>query len=185
MADTVIDVLVTDHREVEQMFTEFDGLPPDAHERRRKLADQVVIELVRHAVAEEMYVYPAFRKHLTDGDELAEHEISEHSEAEVTMKRIEKYKDDDPKLTEEMRELMRVIRHHISEEESDAFPRLAAAADRAELEQLAEKVQAVKKVAPTRPHPAAPDHPPFNKLLAPGAGLVDRVRDALTGRGKE
>ncbi|MER7901562.1 hemerythrin domain-containing protein, partial [Streptomyces sp. NPDC096046] len=23
-----------------------------------------------------------------------------------------------------------------------------------------------------------------NKLLAPGAGMVDRVRDALTGRGK-
>jgi hemerythrin superfamily protein len=185
MTETVIDVLVTDHREVEQMFTEFEALPADAHERRRQLADKVVIELVRHAVAEEMYVYPAFRQHLPDGDELAEHEISEHSEAEVTMKRIEKYKQDDPKLIEEMHELMRVIRHHISEEESDAFPRLVAAADRAELEQLAEKVQAAKKVAPTRPHPAAPDHPPFNKLLGPGAGLVDRIRDALTGRGKE
>jgi hypothetical protein len=41
-----------------------------------------------------------------------------------------------------------------------------------------------KKMAPTRPHPAAPDTPPANKLLAPGAGLVDRLRDALTGRGK-
>ena len=185
MAETVIDVLVTDHREVEQLFAEFEALPAAAHDRRRTVSDQVVIELVRHAIAEEMYVYPAIRRHLPNGDEIAEHEISEHSEAEVTMKRIEKYKHDDPKLDTEMRELMRVIRQHVQEEEGDVFPRLAAAMDRAELEQLAGKVQAAKKVVPTRPHPAAPDHPPFNKLLGPGQGLVDRVRDALTGRGKD
>jgi len=185
MAETVIDVLVTDHREVEQLFAEFEALTPQEHDRRRTVSEQAVIELVRHAIAEEMYVYPAIRKHLPNGDEIAEHEISEHSEAEVTMKRIEKYKADDPKLETEMRELMRVIRHHVQEEEADIFPRLAAAMDRAELEELAGKVQAAKKVVPTRPHPAAPDHPPFNKLLGPGQGLVDRVKDTLTGRGKD
>jgi hypothetical protein len=30
----------------------------------------------------------------------------------------------------------------------------------------------------------APDTPPANKLLAPGMGMVDRVRDLLTSRGK-
>ncbi|RST04975.1 hemerythrin domain-containing protein, partial [Streptomyces sp. WAC05374] len=34
------------------------------------------------------------------------------------------------------------------------------------------------------PHPAAPARPPANKLLAPGAGMVDRLRDMLTGRGR-
>ena len=185
MAETVIDVLVTDHREVEELFAEFEALPPAAHDRRKTISEQVVMELVRHAIAEEMYVYPAIRQHLENGDEIAEHEISEHSEAEVTMKRIEKYKQDDPQLETEMRELMRVIRHHVSEEEGDVFPKLAAAMDRSELERLAQAVQAAKKVVPTRPHPLAPDHPPFNKLLGPGQGLVDRVRDALTGRGKD
>jgi hypothetical protein len=45
--------------------------------------------------------------------------------------------------------------------------------------------QAMKKVAPTRPHPSAPDTPPLNKLAAPGAGLIDRIRDALSGHGKQ
>ncbi|MFY7066141.1 hypothetical protein ACOQFV_09790 [Nocardiopsis changdeensis] len=36
--------------------------------------------------------------------------------------------------------------------------------------------------APTRPHPGAPDTPPADRLLAPGAGLIDRMRDALSGR---
>ena len=185
MAETVIEILETDHREVEQMFAEFEVLPADATDRRKTLAEQVVIELVRHAVAEEAHVYPAFREHLPDGDQLADHELSEHAEAEEIMKRIEKLDGDDPQLTSEMHQLMSTIRHHIQEEEGDAFPRLAGAVDRAELERLGAKVQATKKVAPTRPHPLAPDQPPFNKLLGPGAGLVDRVRDALTGRGKD
>jgi len=43
-------------------------------------------------------------------------------------------------------------------------------------------VQQAKKLAPTRPHPSAPDKPPLNKVLGPPVGLVDRVRDALSGR---
>jgi hypothetical protein len=37
-------------------------------------------------------------------------------------------------------------------------------------------------MAPTHPHAAAPDKPPFNVMLGPGAALVDRVRDWLSGR---
>ncbi|MCG3041472.1 hemerythrin domain-containing protein, partial [Streptomyces sp. S1A] len=32
--------------------------------------------------------------------------------------------------------------------------------------------------------PSAPDTPPANKVMDAGAGMVDRLRDALTGRGK-
>ncbi|MBT3154973.1 hypothetical protein HTV45_29565 [Streptomyces sp. CHD11] len=52
-------------------------------------------------------------------------------------------------------------------------------------EELGEKVRMAKETAPTRPHPAATDTPPANKLLAPGAGMVDRLRDMLTGRGRQ
>ena len=52
-------------------------------------------------------------------------------------------------------------------------------------DKLGETVERLKKIVPTHPHPMAPDHPPFNALLGPGAGLVDRLRDMLTGRGKQ
>ena len=47
---------------------------------------------------------------------------------------------------------------------------------------MATKVDAAKKVAPTRPHPAAPNNQLFHKLVGPGVGMVDRLRDALTKR---
>jgi len=44
------------------------------------------------------------------------------------------------------------------------------------------KVETAKKLAPTRPHPGAPHSELFHKLVGPGVGMVDRLRDKLTGR---
>jgi hypothetical protein len=49
----------------------------------------VISELVRHSVAEEMYVYPAMKKYLPDGDEAVDHDVEEHTELERTMKKLE------------------------------------------------------------------------------------------------
>jgi hypothetical protein len=56
---------------------------------------------------------------------------------------------------------------------------------REELVEMAQKVEAAKKIAPTRPHPLAPNNQLFHKLVGPGVGLVDRLRDKLTGRSAE
>jgi multiple sugar transport system permease protein len=180
---TVVDVIVEDHREFEELFRQGQAAT-DLHERRR-IADQVIAEVVRHAVAEEEYLYPAFRQHLDDGDELADHEIEEHSEAERMMKELSGLDADDPRFPELFDRLIAELRHHIEDEEQDALPKLAQACPHEELVRLGEQVERAKKMAPTRPHPMAPDTPPWNKLLAPGAGLVDRVRDALSGRRTE
>ncbi|MFI6789658.1 hemerythrin domain-containing protein [Nonomuraea sp. NPDC050383] len=180
----VITVLVTDHREVEQVFAELETMIGAIGERPQTLAEQVVIELVRHSVAEEAYLYPAVREHVPGGDELADKEIAEHAEAEETMKRLERLEPGDDDFWPVLEELMREIRHHIQDEEGDLFPRLRAACPPEALTELGAKVERAKKLAPTRPHPSAPDKPPADKLLAPGAGLIDRLRDALTGRGR-
>ncbi|GEC02471.1 hemerythrin [Streptomyces spinoverrucosus] len=180
----VIDELVTDHREVEELFGRIEALPPG--EKDRKLhADQVTMELVRHSVAEEAYLYPAVREHVPNGDALADKEIDDHSKAEQIMKDLESCDADDPEFDRLIGMLMNEIRAHVADEEENLFPKLRAACSPQALEELGDKVRQAKMIAPTRPHPSAPDKPPLNKLLAPGAGLVDRVRDALTGRGKE
>ncbi|MFS4095491.1 hemerythrin domain-containing protein [Streptomyces sp. AF1A] len=180
----VIQELTTDHREVEEIFGRIEALPPGSEERKN-LADQATIELVRHSVAEEAYLYPAVRKHIKGGDAMADKEIEDHAEAEQIMKDLEGCPADDPRFDTLMAQLMSEIRSHITDEEQNLFPGLEAACPPDALMDLGDKVRRAKKMAPTRPHPSAPDTPPANKLLAPGVGLVDRMRDALTGRGKE
>ncbi|MET9731182.1 hemerythrin domain-containing protein [Streptomyces sp. NPDC006458] len=179
----VIDELMTDHREVEDLFARIEALPAGARERKL-YADQVTMELVRHSVAEEAYLYPAVRKHLPNGDALADREIEDHAKAERTMKDLESCAADDPKFDVLISGLMTEVRSHLADEEGTLFPGLRAACPPEALDDLGDKVRMAKKAAPTRPHPSAPSTPPANKLLAPGMGLVDRMRDALTGRGK-
>ncbi|KWV31149.1 hemerythrin domain-containing protein [Micromonospora rifamycinica] len=177
----VVDVLTADHHEIATILVELESRQGSA-EHRRRLADVLIAELVRHAVAEEMYVYPAARRALPDGDQLAEHEIAEHAAAERTLKELEPLDPSSARFEPLISHLTKTIRHHVREEEAELFPRLRAAVAHEELVELAERVQAAKRHLPTRPHPGTPDHPPANRLLHPGAGLVDRIRDALSGR---
>ena len=177
----VITVLTEDHRAVEQVFQELES-GSGSPEHRRDLTDHVIAELVRHSVAEEHYLYPATRKALSDGDQIADHELSEHTEAERIMKELDGLDPNDARFNELLGELINAVRHHVKDEEEDLFPRLREACSETELTELGEQIVRAKESAPTRPHPMAPKKPPMNKMLDPGAGMVDRIRDALTGR---
>lgn len=183
----VIEILTHDHREVEAMFVELEslqGVGGEGNESRRKdLVDQVTIELVRHSVAEEAEVYPAVKEKVSDVE--AERAKQEHAEAERTLKRLERLQPDDATFDSEIAMLMREIREHVAEEEGQMFPHMRTVFSPEELVELGAKVEAVKKIAPTRPHPSAPDEPPGDKLLGPAVGLFDRLRDAVSKRGTE
>jgi len=179
----VIELLEHDHREVVQMFAEFEQAT--SKEQKETLRDRIIIELVRHSEAEEQAVYPLIRKTIDNGNQIVEHEIDEHSKAERIMKELDTMSADDPQFGVLMQQLMAAIKEHVAEEENDVFPQFRTKVDAGELDKLGETVQRLKKIVPTHPHPMAPDHPPFNALLSPGAGLVDRLRDMLTGRAKQ
>ena len=61
--------------------------------------------------------------------------------------------------------LIESVRHHVEEEEQDMFPRVRKALSREQLSELGDLIERAKKVAPTRPHPKAPDEPPGNAIV--------------------
>lgn len=179
-ATDVVDILTTDHREMLELLGQIQGAA-DA-DRRRDLADTVIAEVMRHAVAEEMYVYPAIEEHVPDGAQEFAHDKQEHDELVQLMKRIEDVDASDPRFWELVREFEANLRHHAGDEETDQFPQLRAHIPADELVRLGEKVETAKKFAPTRPHPHAPHSELFHTTVGPGVGMVDRLRDRLTGR---
>jgi hemerythrin superfamily protein len=185
MPDDVIAILEHDHREVEEMFGQLESLRGDASEdarsRRKDLVEQVTIELVRHSVAEEVIVYPRVAEKISE--EEAKHAREEHAEAEETLARLEKLDPDDDGFDEELATLMREIRHHIEEEEGEMFAHMRETFSADELSTMGERVNAFKKVAPTRPHPSVPNEALPRILAGPVASLLDRMRDLATGRG--
>ena len=176
----VVDILSSDHRDMTALIGEIWTVRDPMI--RRDLTDTMISELVRHAVAEEMYVYPAMKKHLPDGEKAVEHDVEEHKELEVTMKRLEGADVNSAEFDEALRKLETILADHVQDEETDQFPELRRVIPREELVELAGKVETAKKLAPTRPHPSAPNSEVFHKLVGPGVGLVDRLKDKLTGR---
>ena len=183
MADgtDMVSVLVKDHQEMKEYFRELEAAL-DA-KTRREVADKLTAEVVRHSVAEEMYLYPAARKALANGDELIDEELSEHAEVEELLKRWESMDGDDPEFMATYRQIRDGLLHHIDEEEEPKlFPEMRQALTLEEQEDLGAKISKAKKLAPTRPHPSAPNEPPMNKILGVPTGIVDRMRDMLSGR---
>jgi hemerythrin superfamily protein len=167
------------------MFSELEALMQTRSgtddDRRKDLVDQVTIELVRHSVAEEIAVYPKVKEKVSE--EEAERAKREHAEAEETMKRLENLEVDDAAFEEEIRKLMSEIRQHVAEEEGEMFPRMREILTPDELIDLGKRVEAIKKMAPTRPHPSVPNEPGPRLAAGPVAGLFDRLRDLASGRG--
>ena len=180
LALDVVEILTADHAEatelVELIFETADATD------RRSMADMLIAELVRHSIAEEMYVYPAMREHLPNGEQAVQHDIEEHQELEEQMKQLEALEPMDPQFDAALRRLEATLRDHVRDEEAEQFPQLRARVPHEQLVEIGQKVETAKRMAPTRPHPNAPHAEAFHKLVGPGVGLVDRLRDKLSGR---
>jgi hypothetical protein len=129
-----------------------------------------------------MFVYPAMRDHLPGGEKAVEHDIEEHKELESLMKEIERADAAGPEFVQLVTKLQQVLADHVQDEEGEQFPLLRQHLPADRLSGLADEVEAAKKVAPTRPHPSAPNNELFHKLVGPGVGFVDRLRDRLSNR---
>ena len=176
----VIDILTADHREMLELIDQIENTKDPAE--RRALADAVTAEVVRHSVAEELFVYPVMERELPNGAEEVEHDKQEHKELEVILKKLEGADAADADFMNLVAELKKQLNHHVDDEESDQFPKLRKHVSAAALKDLGSKVEAAKTIAPTRPHPGSPNSELFHMTLGPGVGMVDRLRDALSGR---
>lgn len=174
--------IVGDHREVEAMFHALETGVPEPGERRT-MVDRIIIELMKHSAAEEQLLYPAARRLLPDGDEIADRELIEHGAAERTMHRLDGMEPADPEFEPLLRELMAEVREHVQDEERTLLPRLSLAAGREQTESMGSALAMAKRTAPTHPHPSSPKTPPAN-VMNSVTGIVDHIRDALSGRGR-
>ncbi len=171
-----IELLTADHVEVEQMFTQVETLPEG--DARNDAVAAIIRELSIHAAIEEQVLYPAMRKALPDGETLVQEAIDEHQQVKETLAAIERADtpaERDPLLVQ----VIGNVRHHVEEEEDELFPKLRASVGSDELQDMGAKLAAAKKMAPTHPHPNAPNTPPGNVVAGAAAAVLDKARDAL------
>ncbi len=177
-ATTLTEVLRQQHRNVAQMLSTF---VPSKGPERSATFDCLRATLAVHETAEEMIVYPALRTISDDARTIADERVSEESEAKSVLADLERIGVDGQGFDELFERFRVSVLQHAEEEEQLVFPLLESSFDPDRLRQMASAVRVAEKLAPTHPHPHGPDSAVGNMLVGPFVGLVDKVRDVLSG----
>ncbi|MGH3747631.1 MAG: hemerythrin domain-containing protein [Micromonosporaceae bacterium] len=159
----VIDILTQDHQEIASAL----GLTVTAAQRRDR-APLLMAMLVRHAVAEEEYVYPLVRDQVTGGERVADRGVSQHAQMEETMQQVLTVGRGDAELEHLFQALVQQFRRHVRHDEVELFPRLRGSCTSSDLNWLGSRVSSTK--TPSLGRGAPNTH----------TALIDQVRAVLT-----
>lgn len=174
---SIITVLSEEHEQITALSAELAGTPSPG----RDLADVVTAVVTRHLSAEEQYLYPVVRDLLAGGQHIAERELDHDTDILKNLALLETVETDGHAFQKLAAAIEEELRTHKEICSMEIFPRLSERLSEADLIRLGNRVELAEEAAPTRPHPRAVKAP-WNKVIDPARGVVDKVRDAVNGR---
>lgn len=148
----------------------------DADEQTR-FQNQFTWELARHAIGEELVIYPAIAKHVNDGQHIADKDRDEHQSIKEQLKAFQSLSPGDPRFIPTLQAMMDDMERHFQQEESADFVLLEEALSQADSEALTRSFERTKMFVPSRSHPMTPDKPPFETVVGLLTAPMDKVAD--------
>lgn len=135
-----VKMLKQDHKEVKDLFTEFETA--DGRSKRR-IANEAMQEIEIHAAIEDEIFYPAMKKAIKEAEVVAE-AYEEHHVAKMLIEELKQLQSIDTQYEAKFTVLAENVRHHIKEEETEMLPK-AEKLGQAELSRLGEAMMARKE----------------------------------------
>jgi hypothetical protein len=178
---SVTALLAEEHDQLERLCRQVaDPTLDDAV--RRQLTEVLTATATRHLSGEEQYLYPTVRAVLPDGAALADREVDADAALLRSLRELGACPPGEPGFADRVQRVAGQVRRHVRVSAEELLPRLRHTADAAELIRLGNRVEIAEEAAPTRPRPGTPATPPWNRVVDPALGVVDKVRDAVSGR---
>lgn len=146
-----IELLTQDHRNVKDLFEQYESLSDRAFASKKKLAQKICLELTKHATAEEEIFYPAVRRASKEIEDVIDEATVEHASAKELIAQIFAMEPSDDLYDAKVKVLSEQINHHVQEEEGEMFPKARDA--NLDLASLGEEI-AARKAGITLPEPS-------------------------------
>lgn len=142
---------------------------------------QLIWEIARHAVGEEIVVYPLMEKLLGErGVMLADQDRADHQVVKEKLADLEKITPGTPQYDSVLSDIMTHLRKHNDSEEREDLPLLEPSMGEDGSRQAALSFSRTKMFAPTRSHPSAPNKPPYETLAGFMALPIDKLKDIFS-----
>ena len=157
-----IDLLRKQHRQVEELFEEFESAGEGAQKTRERLCREISDQLAVHAEIEERLFYPEAKQ--ADTEEQLREAAEEHLSVKRLLAEIMEAGYDDDQLDARMKVLKEQVEHHVHEEEKGLFPKVREACSAEELDELGDKMETMadrmfEEGEPSRHIPEQTDRP--------------------------
>lgn len=173
----VIRILLEQHARIRDLFGQVKTSV--GRETKQEAFDDLRALLAVHETAEELVLRPVSARLV--GSAVVDERNDEEAEATEVLSKLESLDIESPEFVTQFAELEQAVDQHADAEEREEFVQILAACSEEERLQMGGKVRAAEVVAPTRPHPGIEPGSTAQKVTGPFLGLVDRVRDAITG----
>ena len=116
----VLGLLKEEHDLVKELFDQFEEQTETDPAKGKATAEEICMELTRHAQMEEELIYPALK---SEDEDIFYEAQEEHHVAKVLIAEIESMSPN-PVWRAKVTVLAESVRHHIEEEETEGFPEL-------------------------------------------------------------
>lgn len=171
----VVTMLLDQHARIRALLQSISASPDDSS------FQELVRLLAVHETAEEEVVYPSLRRSDPDLADSIEQRKEEENAAKSELAELEKLERSSPQFAAAFPLFRRAVEDHAAAEERTLFPALGAR-DEPELRRMGTALRIAEAIAPTHPHPNAPQSAAGNLIVGPFVAIADRVRDALRAR---
>jgi hemerythrin superfamily protein len=135
---SAIDLLESQHREVEKLFKKIEKTSNG--EDKIRLFEEIADKLAIHAAIEEHHFYPAVKEKRTE-DILLE-SVEEHLTIKRTLADLLKLDVGDQQFDPKIKVLKEEVSHHVGEEEKELFPKVKKILSAEELDALEQEMVA-------------------------------------------
>ena len=159
-----IDLLEQQHREVEELFEEFEGAGEGAKKTRERLCREISDQLAVHAEIEERLFYPQAKQDAEEAEDLLRESVEEHLAMKRTLADLIESNIEDAQFDARMKVLQEQVEHHVEEERTELFPKVKKNCSKEELEdmgarmhQMAEQLE--QEGEPSKSVPGQTDRP--------------------------
>lgn len=174
----IIDKVKQDHKELEESYSNYKKYHKEGNDdEANKWFNQFVWEVSRHAVTEELVLYPLIALQGEKGQQLADKSRADHQETKDMLAEIQGI-NDPVQFEKKFDDIMAALRKHISFEEKDDLEYLKQHVDRTGREAAGNTFALGKNIVPTKPHAAVPNK---SAALEGALGLlvtpVDKLRN--------
>jgi hemerythrin superfamily protein len=174
-----IGLLTSQHREVDQLWTQLQSERASGANTVKDLADRIVALLSKHDAIETRMLYPEVRE--AGGEQLADHSLDEHQTIRNLLNEVDGKDPREGDVFDTFSQCISAVMAHVQEEEGTIFPMLRENMSDDELRDLGDRMSSALDSAPTHPHPTTPNNPAGATIAGAVTGMVDRARDAVTG----